>query len=1157
MIQLFTSRRFLPLFLVQFFGAFNDNVFKNAFIMWVTYKSAHDMGWNVTTAVNVIMVLLILPAIFFSSLAGQIADRFEKANLVRWTKIGEIAIMALAAWGFVAQMPYLLFGVVFLTGIQISFFGPLKYSILPSHLEKKDLLSGSAIFEAATFVAILLGTGVGGLAILSHAGGIELAGWLPWALCGFAVVGWAAGCAVPLSPSTGAPFPISWNLLASSKEILMSAYPQTGIWRSMLGLSWFWTIGSIWLAFIPPYVAEQLAADKSIANLFIAIFSLGIGLGALLCQKLLKGEISAKYVPLAGLGISFFTLLFVAAQALPASGPFAPLSAKGLVICGCLLGIAVCSGMFSVPLYTILQAWSEASHCSRNIAANNILNSLFMVAGNGTVAVLSLLGMSSYVILSIMAALNIGVSLYIIRIIPESVLHTFLRWILRALFRVKVEGLENYAAARERKVIIANHVSYLDAALLTAFLPELPTFAINTQIAKKWWIRPLLLFIRVYTVDPTNPMAIKSLTKVVKSGVPVVIFPEGRLTITGGVMKVYQGPGMIAVHADADIIPVQLDGVQFSCFSYLGDKVKRHLFPRIAVSIRPPVRIEKPPGNARETRAGLVTVIYDILTEMAFATARKESLLFEALLDAGETHGASFPVVDDHGFSPLTYRKLIARALTIGPRLVSGAAHGEAVGLMLPNSKAAVVSIFGVQSQCRVAALMNFSAGAKNLLSTCATARVRFIWTSSRFIREAKLQKVVDALAAEGVEFRYLEALQEARNVFDSLLFVAGLCAPRLVWQSARKAFLKQLTARSASDAPAVILFTSGSGGTPKAVVLSHKNLLSNVRQLLARIDLQRQDRVFNCLPIFHSFGFTGGTLTPLLAGVRTFMYPSPLHYRIVPELVYQTDSTILFGTNTFLNGYSKKAHPYDFHSVRYVFAGAEKVKEETKKLWSDVFGVRILECYGSTECSPGISINTPMFNQPGTVGKFLPGIACRLEPVPGVARGRRLFVKGPNIMLGYYLPEAPGRLEEPADGWYDTGDIVEISPDGFIRILGRAKRFAKVAGEMVSLTAVEEMACAVWPGTQHAAIAIPHLQKGEEIVLITEKRDPQRKDLLAYAMANGIPELFVPRTLREGKLPLLGTGKPDYVALLAQCQPAPQEAPSEIFRDQKNREPA
>jgi acyl-[acyl-carrier-protein]-phospholipid O-acyltransferase/long-chain-fatty-acid--[acyl-carrier-protein] ligase len=342
----------------------------------------------------------------------------------------------------------------------------------------------------------------------------------------------------------------------------------------------------------------------------------------------------------------------------------------------------------------------------------------------------------------------------------------------------------------------------------------------------------------------------------------------------------------------------------------------------------------------------------------------------------------------------------------------------------------------------------------------------------------------------------------------------------------------------NAADHAAVILFTSGSSGTPKAVVLSHRNLQTNRNQFSARVDFTSRDRFFNCLPIFHAFGLTGGTLLPILSGAPVFMYPTPLHYGVIPEMIYQTNATIFFGTNTFLAGYARRAHPYDFFAVRYVFAGAEKLKDNIRQLFSERYGVRIFEGYGSTECAPALTTNTPMFNRPGTVGRFFPGITWRVDPVPGIERGGRLWVRGDNIMLGYFLSDRPGELQPPPDGWYDTGDVVDVDDEGFVKILGRAKRFAKIAGEMVSLTAVEELAAAVWPQSLHAAVSRSHPQKGEEIVLLTEQPDAQRSALLAGARERGVAELAVPRTIiSKKKLPVLGSGKPDYVTLEAEVR--------------------
>ncbi|MCZ6698540.1 MAG: AMP-binding protein, partial [Planctomycetota bacterium] len=383
--------------------------------------------------------------------------------------------------------------------------------------------------------------------------------------------------------------------------------------------------------------------------------------------------------------------------------------------------------------------------------------------------------------------------------------------------------------------------------------------------------------------------------------------------------------------------------------------------------------------------------------------------------------------------------------------------------------------------------------------------------------------EVIEVLARHAL-IVYVEDLRKQLSIVDRIAGYLARMAPRLVHRRAGARW----------DDPAVVLFTSGSEGTPKGVVLCHGNLLANRFQLAARIDFNPTDIVFNALPIFHSFGLTGGTLLPILSGIKTFLYPSPLHYRIVPALVYDTNATIMFGTDTFLMGYARVAHPYDFYSVRYVFAGAEKVKRETQRMWADNFGLRILEGYGATETSPAITTNTPMHFKAGTVGRFMPGMAHELKPVPGIEQGGRLIVSGPNVMLGYLRAETPGVLEEPKDGRYDTGDIVSIDDHGFVTILGRVKRFAKIAGEMVSLTMVEGYADALWPDHVHAVVSIPDERKGEQLILVTDKPDADRDALLNYAKEQGIVEFMIPHTIHTiDEIPVLGTGKVDYVGIM------------------------
>jgi acyl-[acyl-carrier-protein]-phospholipid O-acyltransferase/long-chain-fatty-acid--[acyl-carrier-protein] ligase len=419
--------------------------------------------------------------------------------------------------------------------------------------------------------------------------------------------------------------------------------------------------------------------------------------------------------------------------------------------------------------------------------------------------------------------------------------------------------------------------------------------------------------------------------------------------------------------------------------------------------------------------------------------------------------------------------------------------------------------------------MLNHTAGADAVLSACRTARVRTLVTSRRFIEMAKLEGLATQLSG-AVEIVWLEDLRGRLGLIDKLY---GLVAPRVAgWRHRRLGIV--------TTDPAVILFTSGSEGAPKGVVLSHANLLANCRQLAARVDFSPADHLLNVLPMFHSFGLTAGFLLPLLSGVRIFLYPSPLHYRIVPELAYGVGATLLFGTDTFLAGYARVASPYDFYALRYVFAGAEAVRDETRRVWSERFGKRILEGYGVTECSPVIAVNTPMHFKAGTVGRLLPLIEHRLDPVPGIAEGGRLLLRGPNVMAGYLRAEQPGVLAPPEKGWHDTGDIVHIDDEGFVTIAGRAKRFAKLAGEMVSLGVAERIAVAAYPDYRHAVVALPDSRRGERLVLVSEAPEVKRDLLIEAAHREGLPEIAIPRDVLAGAvLPLLGSGKTDYPAVL------------------------
>ncbi len=704
-----------------------------------------------------------------------------------------------------------------------------------------------------------------------------------------------------------------------------------------------------------------------------------------------------------------------------------------------------------------------------------------------------------------------------------------IRCLLRLLYGVKVTGMEHYHQTGKRTLIVANHTSLLDGILLYAWLPETPTFAINTRIAEKPSFKPFLKFVDLFILDPGNPLSIKSMIKFIREDNKAVIFPEGRITITGSLMKIYEGPALVADKADAMILPIALEGCQYSPFSYMKGRENIVWFPRISITVLPPETISIPEnvqGHARRKASALM--LQQLMYKMIYTTYDYNKTVFSAVLYAAKRHRYRQVVIEDINREPLNYRQLITRTFILAREIKKYTTSGEYVGLLLPNVTGAVICYLSLQYLGRIPAMLNFSAGVQILISACETARIKTVFTSRRFIENADLHDLAEELEKH-VNVYYLEDMRTRISGLAKLLGLARSYYPQL--------YYRRRLRDSDPDSPATILFTSGSEGIPKGVVLSHRNLLSNYAQTKCYIDFGPSDVMFNCLPLFHSFGLNVGFLMPLLAGSKTFLYPTPLHYRIIPELIYELGATIFFAANTFMKGYAHHAHAYDFQSLRYAFAGAEKLRNDTQKMWMEKFGIRILQGYGVTETSPVIAANTAMTNRADSVGHIVPGMEYRIEEVDGIEHGGRLVVKGPNVMTGYLIHGSDGEIQPPTSsfgkGWHDTGDIASVDEDGFMYILGRARRFAKIGGEMISLLAVEELAMQAWPDFSHAAVSLADERKGEKIVLITDNQDANRKKIQEVAKQMKYGEIYIPKkVVLAEELPILSTGKIDYVTL-------------------------
>lgn len=1078
--------------------------------------------------------LLLVPPILLPRLAGAIASRGRGQPIVTWSMAVALLAALLAAAGFIARDWRGGWAALALEGVVGAVIGPLVLSALHRRLGAEWRLAGAARALSAVFLAAALGIGASHVLMALPGGEIALAIVLVLvAGAGWWLTRYLAAATLGERPTED---DVDLALMARGGvfDTIERMRRQGAPWSAAVTVGWTAAAAILLVAYLPATARQILLGDGLVEYGILGVLALGTGFGAVLTLRLSRGPASGALAPVA-LGVTLLALfdLFTTAASLDVAAPEAGLrsifalagDAGAVRIAIDAFFAAAALALLSIPLLVLTGDPADERATAHHYAIAGLLVGLAGLAALLIGLILRGLGLGLPQLFLLLGLSGFAVLPATLRLWPEALFKAAAARVLRLLFRVEVKGLENVAKAGPRVVVVANHVSRLDAPLLAAFLPGDLRFAANATVAKSRAARMLSKLIRLYPVDTSHPVAVKALIRSVADGTPMVIFPEGRPTVTGGLMKIYEGPGMVADRAGAMVLPIRIEGPQYSLFSRLGGKLHRRLFPKVTIHILEPRRFEVPTGlNGRRRRQVVGNRLYDVMVEMMFASVDLEMNLWEALLHARTNHGGHLPIVEDQDRKPLTYNRFVMACFVLGRALARVTKDKEITGVLLPNTAGVAVTFFALICFGRVPAMLNFSAGPATMASACRTAKVRTVLTSRRFVAMAKLEDAIKAIA-EVAQIVYLEDIRAGLSLTDKLWGLAASRAPRFLHG--------ELATRP--DDPAVVLFTSGSEGLPKGVVLSHRNLNANLNQVASIVDITGNDRVLNPLPVFHSFGLLGGLVLPLIVGVKTFLYPSPLHYRAIPELAYETGATMMFGTDTFLNGYARAAHPYDFYSTRYIFAGAERVKDETRRIYGEKFGVRILEGYGTTECSPVVAVNTAMQFKPGTVGRLLPAMRARLEPVEGITRGGRLVVSGPNIMLGYFRPDRPAELEAPEGGWYDTGDIVDIDDLGFVTILGRAKRFAKVAGEMVSLAAVEHEATEIWPDFAHAVVNLPDPAKGERLGLMTTCPEAKRDVFAHHLHEKGLSELLLPKLfVHVAELPLLGSGKTDYQAVKA-----------------------
>jgi acyl-[acyl-carrier-protein]-phospholipid O-acyltransferase / long-chain-fatty-acid--[acyl-carrier-protein] ligase len=676
--SLIASRRFAPLFWCQFFSAFNDNFLKNALVFLILFQIG---GSRAEMFVTLAAAVFIAPFFFLSGIAGELADRFDKAIVARRLKLAEIGAAAVAVGGFAWHSVPALFVALALFGIVAALFGPIKYGILPDHLQREELPRGNALIEGATFLAILLGTIAGGIATTSTSGPAAF-GTL---VVGFAVLSWMASLAIPRTGEAAPELRIERNVLRSTVSLLRDLRGESRLWRAGVYTSWFWLVGAVVLSLMPPLVKDALGGSELAITVYLAVFAIGIALGSGLAAFFASGRIILLPTPAAALVMALFGFdLWLAIASLEPLAPAADLRAffsRGVAIRVAIdfAGIAIGGGLFIVPSFAAVQAWAGADRRARTIAAVNVLNAAFMVVGGVVVALLQGAGVGLGTLIGGMALANLAAAVVIFVTLPTNPFRDFLSILFRAFYRVEVKGLEKIAEAGPNPIIALNHVSFLDGALALSILDREPIFAIDHTIAQRWWVKPFLRVTRAMPLDPTKPMATRILINAVKAGETLVIFPEGRITVTGSLMKVYDGAGLVADKAGVPVVPVRIEGLEATMFSRLSSaQVRRRWFPKVLVTVLDPVRLELPEelkGKARRQRAG--AALYQVMSDLVFRTSSTGWTLHEALVEAAALHGKGRVALQDPIAGTLTYKRLLVGAAVLGRKLMPLAGEGD------------------------------------------------------------------------------------------------------------------------------------------------------------------------------------------------------------------------------------------------------------------------------------------------------------------------------------------------------------------------------------------------------------------------------------------------------------------------------------------------
>ena len=1111
-------RGFWSLIATQFQGAFNENGLKNLVIFLILAMPLKSEEKD--SKVLLVGALFSGPFILFSMTGGYLADRFSKRNVTIGTKVFEIAVMLLAILALAQENLHLAMAAVFLASTQAALFGPSKYGLLPEVLPESQLSWGNGILELGTFLAIIAGSLAGASLSDAFRGRQGISG-LIFLAC--SVVGLVTSYSITRVPAADSARKFNPNFLGDLWTQGTLIRRDRVLWLAVLGNTYFWFLGALLQFNIIFYGKSVLQISDTKNGLLQAAVAVGIGVGSFAAGYLSGGKIEYGLIPLGAMGMTVFGF-FLSGHGLPFLTVFLLLAALGFA-----------AGFFVVPINALIQHRPEQEKKGGVIGAANLLS--FVGIGFASViyyAATHLAHLGPAAIFFWASAATLAATGYVLYLLPDSLLRLLLWFATHTLYRIDVQGRE-YVPVRGGALLVPNHASMVDACLMIASSDRPIRFLMFKDSYEHPVIKPFAKILRVIPISsqqrPREMIhSLREAAQVLRDGELVCIFPEGQMTRIGQMLPFRRGMERILKGVDAPIIPVHIDGVWGSIFSFFGGRFLWKL-PR---KIPYPVRVTfgkplSPTATSQEARQA----VQELGVEAFAHRKRHMKTLPRSFLQTVRRHPFRFAMADGR-MPQVRYFDALVKTIFLARRLRSRWRGQEMVGILLPPSIPGALVNLAALLVGKVPVNLNYTASNESLTACAQQCNLQTVVTSRQFLERVHVQPPAEAIFLEDLAANPRVAERACALLASCLLPARGI-----------EAFVGA-ERRARLDDVATIIFSSGSTGDPKGVILTHYNIASNVEQLNQVVMLNSTDRILGILPFFHSFGFTGTLCLPVALGLGVIYHPNPLDARAIGALVAQYAITLLLATPTFLNTYTRRCAPEDFGSLRFVMAGAEKLPERIAQAFEDHFGIRPLEGYGCTECSPVVALNTLDFRaasfrqvgaKRGSIGHPLPGMSVRIvdpatgRPVP-VSEPGLLLVRGPNVMQGY-LQQPEKTAEVLQDGWYNTGDIATVDEDGFIRITDRLSRFSKVGGEMVPHIKVEEKLQELADASEQvfAVTAIPDEKKGERLVVFHTLADKDLRECLEKLAKSDLPALWRPRPdqfLSIPAFPYLGSGKLD-----------------------------